>query len=271
MAELFYTKSSIAIAVSLILLMALSLRIGFMVGVRSTTIKNCKPCKEHISTLLSSLLGMLALILGFSFSIALERHGSRSEAVIEEANAIGTAYLRTTLLPDAYRPQARQLFAQYLDVRLKESHFNLTQLAEREALNQKANNLQLQLWNTVSQAAVHDPNTVTTGLPLQAMNTLIDAYGKRYAELNRHIPELVLWLLFLAYIVCGGMLGYSAGISNHQPSKVVYVMLSVVVLVMYLVIDLDRPRRGLIQIDQTPMQSLKTLITTAPESEITSQ
>jgi hypothetical protein len=271
MTELLYTKSSIAIAVSLILLMVLALNIGYMVGMRSTVIKNCKPCKEHISTLLSSLLGMLALILGFSFSIALERHGSRSEAVIEEANAIGTAYLRTTLLPEAYRPKAQQLFAQYLDVRLKESHFNLAQRAEREALNQQANNLQMQLWNTVSQAAVHDPNTVTTGLPVQAMNAMIDAYGKRYAELNRHIPELVLWLLFLAFIVCGGMLGYSAGISNHQPSKVVYVMLSVVVLVMYLVMDLDRPRRGLIHIDQTPMQSLKTLIQTSPVTQIPTQ
>jgi hypothetical protein len=271
MSELLYTKSSIAIALSLILLMALALRIGFMVGMRSTAIKNCKQCKEHISTLLSSLLGMLALILGFSFSIALERHGSRSEAVIEEANAIGTAYLRTTLLPEAYRQEAQQLIAQYLDVRIKESHFNLTQRAERETLNQQANNLQMQLWNNVSQAAVHEPNTVTTGLPVQSINAMIDAYGKRYAELNRHIPELVLWLLFFAFIVSGGMLGYSAGISNHQPSKVVFVMLTVVVLVMYLVIDLDRPRRGLIHIDQTPMQSLKTLVKTTPVSQIPTQ
>jgi hypothetical protein len=271
MAELLYTKSSIAIALSLILLMALALRIGFMVGMRSTAIKNCKQCKEHISTLLSSLLGMLALILGFSFSIALERHGSRSEAVIEEANAIGTAYLRTTLLPEAYRQEAQQLIAQYLDVRIKESHFNLTQRAERETLNQQANNLQMQLWNNVSQAAVHEPNTVTTGLPVQSINAMIDAYGKRYAELNRHIPELVLWLLFFAFIVSGGMLGYSAGISNHQPSKVVFVMLTVVVLMMYLVIDLDRPRRGLIHIDQTPMQSLKTLVQTTPVSQIPTQ
>lgn len=95
---------------------------------------------------------------------------------------------------------------------------------------------------------------------MQALNEMIDAYGKRYAELNRHIPKMVLWLLFLAFIVCGSMLGYSAGVSNHQPPKVVYMMLTVVVLMMYLVIDLDRPRRGLIYIDQTPMQSLKATI-----------
>lgn len=260
MTELLYSKSSIAIAISLLLLMVFALRLGHMVGVRSTRIKNCKPCKEHIATLLSSLLGMLALILGFSFSIALERHGSRSEAVIEEANAIGTAYLRTEILPETYRTQTQQLFAQYIDVRLKESHLNLTQYAQREALNQQANQLQMQLWKASSQAAVQDPNPVTTGLYVQALNDMIDAYGKRYAELNRHIPELVLLLLFLAFIVSGSMLGYSAGVSNHQPSNVVYVMLAVVILMMYLVIDLDRPRRGLIYIDQTPMQSLKSLI-----------
>lgn len=267
MAEILYSKSSIAIALTLLLLMVLALRVGFMAGMRSTAIKNCKPCKEHISTLLSSLLGMLALMLGFSFSIALERHGSRSEAVIEEANAIGTAYLRTEILPESYRTQTQQLFAQYLDVRLKEAHFNLTQRVEREQLNQQASKLQMQLWNSASLAAKEDPNPVTTGLFVQALNDMIDAYGKRYAELNRHIPELVLWLLFLAFLVCGSMLGYSAGVSNHQPSKVVYVMLAVVVLMMYLVIDLDRPRRGLIEIDQTPMQSLKTTIKTEPVSK----
>lgn len=260
MDELLYSKSSVAIAVSLLLFMVLALRLGHMVGVRSNSVKNCKPCKEHIATLLSSLLGMLALVLGFSFSIALERHGSRSEAVIEEANAIGTAYLRTEILPETYRIQTQDLFAQYLDVRLKESHLNLTQRAERDTLDQQANRLQMQLWRVSSQAAIQDPNPVTTGLFVQALNDMMDAYGKRYAELNRHIPELVLLLLFLAFIICGGMLGYSAGVSNHQPSKVVYVMLSVVVLMMYLVIDLDRPRRGLIFIDQTPMQSLQSLM-----------
>ena len=150
MTEILYAKSSVAIALSLLLLMVLALRIGYMVGVRSTTIKNCKPCKENISTLLSSLLGMLALILGFSFSIALERHDSRSEAVIDEANAIGTAYLRTDILPENYRTQAQHLFAKYLDVRLKESHFNLTQRADREQLNQQASKLQIQLWDTGS-------------------------------------------------------------------------------------------------------------------------
>lgn len=267
MSELLYARSSVAIALSLLFLMVLALQIGHSVGIRSSAIKNCKPCKEHIATLLSSLLGMLALILGFSFSIALERHGSRSEAVIDEANAIGTAYLRTAILPENYRAQTQQLFAQYLDVRLKESQFNLTQRTEREALNQQASTLQMQLWDAASQAAIQDPSPVSTGLFVQALNDMIDAYGTRYAELNRHIPELVLLLLFFAFVVSGGMLGYSAGISNHKSSYAVYVMLSVAVLMMYLVIDLDRPRRGLIYIDQTPMQSLQTLIKTRPASQ----
>lgn len=264
MTELLYAKSSVAIAVTLLILMALALRIGHMVGVRSTAIKNCKPCKEHISTLLTSLLGMLALILGFAFSIALERFDSRSDAVVEEANAIGTAYLRTAMLPEAYRAPTQQLFVQYLDARLQESRLNLTQRSERDVQNQLAGKLQTQLWQKASQAAGEDPNQVRTGLFIQALNEVIDAYGKRYAELNRHIPELVLLLLYGAFILSGGMLGYSAGVSSHKPSNAVYVMLTVVVPMMYLVIDLDRPRRGLINVDQTPMQSLQMMIKKTP-------
>lgn len=260
MAEFMYTKSSVLIAVTLLVLMVLATRVGHRLGVRSTAIKNCAPCKEHIATLLSSLLGMLALVLGFSFSIALERHGSRSEAVVDESNAIGTAYLRIALLPQADQAEVQDLFARYLQVRLEESKLSLAQAAERQTLNLNANQLQMQLWNQAMKAAAADPNPVRVGLFIQALNEMIDAYGKRYAELNRHIPELVLLLLYGALIISGGMLGYSAGVSEHKPSNAVFVMLSLVVLLMYVVIDLDRPRRGLIVINQAPMESLRAMI-----------
>lgn len=260
MAEFMYTKSSVLIALTLLVLMVVSLKIGHKLGERSTTIKNCEPCKEHISTLLSSLLGMLALVLGFSFSIALERHGSRSEAVVEESNAIGTAYLRVSLLPQTEQEGIQRLFSQYLRARLDESKLNLTQTEQREALNQTTSQLQMQLWDKAMKIAANDPNPVRVSLYVQALNEMIDAYGKRYAELNRHIPELVLLLLYGALIICGGMLGYSAGVAGHKPSRAVFVMLSLTVLLMYVVIDLDRPRRGLIVINQAPMEALQATI-----------
>ncbi|MDP3609769.1 MAG: hypothetical protein Q8R74_11900 [Methylophilus sp.] len=260
MSELMYTKSSVMIALTLLVLMVLAIRIGHHLGARSTSIKNCAPCKEHISTLLSSVLGMLALMLGFSFSIALERHSSRSEAVVDESNAIGTAYMRVALLPQAEQAELQDLFARYLQVRLDESKLTLAQAAVRETLNQNTNQLQMQLWNKAMKVAAADPNPVRVGLFVQALNEMIDAYGKRYAELNRHIPELVLLLLYGALIISGGMLGYSAGVSEHKPSNAVFVMLSLVVLLMYVVIDLDRPRRGLIVINQAPMESLRTMM-----------
>lgn len=260
MAEFMYAKSSVLIAITLLVLMVVSLKIGHKLGERSTAIKNCEPCKDQIATLLTSLLGMLALVLGFSFSIALERYGSRSEAVVEESNAIGTAYLRVSLLPQLEQAEVKAVFSHYLHARLDEAKVNLTHAAKREALNQATSQLQMQLWDKAMKIAVNDPNPVRVGLFVQALNEMIDAYGKRYAELNRHIPELVLLLLYGALIICGGMLGYSAGIAGHKPSKAVFVMLSLTVLLMYVVIDLDRPRRGLIVINQAPMESLRSLI-----------
>lgn len=253
--EFLYDKSSLMIAITLLVLMTGFLYAGYRLGQRSS-IKQCEQCKEQITTVQSSLLGLLALMLGFAFSIALDRFNTRSEAVIQEANAIGTAYLRISLLPESIQSETQLHFQRYLALRLEESALSLTDQQSREHLLSSAASLQQALWDKATIYAKQDPNPVTSGLYLQALNDMFDAYSSRLAELERHIPELVLLMLYAAFLVCGAMIGYTSGLSNNRPSKAVYLMMMVVALLMYLVIDLDRPRRGLIQVSQYPMQSL---------------
>lgn len=259
MTELLYDKSSLVIALVLVLLMAVALHAGNWLGMRSN-IKHCEPCKEQISTVQTSLLGLLALMLGFSFSIALERYSSRSEAVLQEANAIGTAYLRTDLLAEPYKQNVKKLFGDYIESRLHEAELNLAEQGNRAEILKTSESLQQQIWQQAMQAAKADANPVTSGLFVQALNDAIDAYGTRLSELDRHIPELVLLMLYAAFLVTGGMIGYSAGLTDHRPSKAIYLMGIVVALLMYLVIDLDRPRRGLVQVNQAPMLSLRSML-----------
>ena len=82
----------------------------------------------------------------------------------------------------------------------------------------------------------------------------------RNAALDRHVPEIVLYLLFLVFLLTWGIVGYAAGAAGHRPSKVAYLMLVLIVLLVFMIIDLDRPRRGLIEVDHRSLTSLQTAI-----------
>lgn len=211
-----------------------------------------------MNTLQSSLLGILALLLSFTFSIALQRFDSRSEAVVDEANAIGTAYLRAQLLPTSVRDPALQALRAYLDLRVQTGAIDLANDKARNPLLREAEEKLDELWRYARAAAAADPNPVTSGLFVQAVNELIDSYGRRNASLNRHVPEMVLLLLFGVFVVVGAIIGYTAGIAGHRPSPVSHLLVVMVVMLVFIIVDLDRPRRGLIQVSEQSLVELQT-------------
>jgi hypothetical protein len=131
---------------------------------------------------------------------------------------------------------------------------------ERSALDAEVLRLQERLWARAAESSRLAPSPATTGLYVQALNAMIDAYGSYAAEINRHVPELVLLLLFGAFVVSGGIMGYAAGVGGHRPARTTYVMVSLVVLLMFVILDLDRPRRGIIQVDPQSLFDVKASI-----------
>lgn len=260
MTEILYQQHSFAISFALLVLMGLAIEMGYRLG-RSNMIRS-NTAKEQVNTIQSSLLGILALMLGFTFSMALSRFDSRSNAVVNEANAIGTAYLRTELLPEPNRNQAQQLLKDYLKLRVAAGILTLDNHDERDTLLKKATQLQEQIWREAIQVSIQAPNSATTGLFAQAINSVIDAYGVRIAELNRHVPELVLILLYGSFIITGGIIGYTAGIGRHRPAAASYIMVALVVVLMSMVVDLDRPRRGFIKVNQQSLIDLNESLNT---------
>lgn len=258
-----YDHNSVLIAGLLLLALAAAIEAGYHLGMRSRPMAS-DSSKTHINTIQASLLGVLALLLGFTFSISLQRFDKRSEAVIDEANAIGTAYLRTQLLPPALGEDARQQLRQYLDLRLASGAIALANPAARHALLDQAGRQQNRLWQQAVLAAEADSRPVTSGLYLQALNELIDAYGRRDAALNRHVPEVVLLLLFTTFLLTSTIVGYSAGLAGHRATFVTYVMISLIVVLVFIIVDLDRPRRGLIQVDQTSLMDLRETMSSSP-------
>jgi hypothetical protein len=256
MKEIMYDQSSVLIAALLFVSMTIVIELGFRIGRRSHNVID-DSSKDHVTTIQASLLGVLALLLGFTFSISLQRYDTRSQAVVDEANAVGTAYLRAQLLPDAVRADVLATLRRYLDERIRAGAINLTDERDRLPLLAAANDTFTQLWTQARQAAAIDPNPVTTGLYIQALNDMIDAFGRRDAALNRHVPEVVLFLVYGTFLMTGTIVGYASGLRGHRASFVTHVMVTLIVLLVFIIIDLDRPRRGLIQVNQDSMLELR--------------
>lgn len=253
--EVFYGYSSVAIAVILFFVIIICNEIGYRTG-RFIQTRTDNEVKALTGSIQASILGLLALLLGFTFSMSMQRYDNRSIALIDEANAIGTAVLRVQLLPDEYQESATKLFQEYINLRVVIGKLDLTKLEERRVDNKKIAALQSELWKLAILATNVDPRPVTTGAFVNALNDLIDSQGKRNALLQMHVPEVVLILLSIVFISSGGIMGYSAGLSGQRIFAPILLVSLLITLIVYIIIDLDRPKRGLIQIDQSIMIEL---------------
>ncbi|WP_439889194.1 hypothetical protein ACSX1C_09390 [Pseudomonas sp. MBLB4123] len=254
--ELLYGYNSFIITAVLFVLIILFNEIGFQVG-RFVQNRTDSEIKELTGAVQASILGLLALLLGFTFSMSMQRYDDRNQALIEEANAIGTAVLRVQLLPEQHQEPVAQLLRQYIDLRVTLGEVDLTRHAERSHYNQQVKQLQGQLWDRAVRATNDDPRPVTSGAFVAALNQMIDSQGQRHALLQMHVPEVVLLLLFVVFIASVGILGYSSGLSGKRIVAPTVLVSLLIALIVFIIIDLDRPKRGLIQVDQGILQDLR--------------
>jgi uncharacterized membrane protein len=206
----------------------------------------------NISTLESAMLGLLALIIGFTFAMALSRFEARREAVLNEANAIGTTALRARLLPDPHRAETIKLLREYIQLRLDVIQSGQS-LAELTATVHRSSEIQEALWLQVRSLIVKDSGMVPTGLFIQALNEMIDDQAKRLAALRNRVPNVVLLGLFGIAAVVGGFAGYASGRDPKRTRLPVYMMGFLVATVILLILDLDRPSSGFITNNQQSM------------------
>lgn len=257
--ELLYSLPSALIAAALFVLILISIRMGTAAGRRFKSELNEQSRKQAIAVQ-GSLLGLLALLLGFTFSLALSRYDDRSAKVIAEANAIGTAWLRTDLVGNDRREEAKDLLRRYATVRLETSLLSTIQSADRLELSAEAEAAFAELWALAAEEAREAGSPVAMGFA-GSLNDMIDALALRNAAVNRHVPELVLFLLFGTFLILGGVIGYSNELSNIRSGVPTYAVVTLIVILVFLIIDLDRPRRGLITVDQSSLRSVVAAMT----------
>ena len=254
--EIMYDINSFFLVTILFMAILLFYELGFRIGKYKQQATD-KEIKEQTSAIQAGILGLLALLLGFTFNMALQRFDNRSQAEIKEANAIGTAMLHTKLLPAPFDTSAAALMEEYIDLRLLISDIDLTHTNQRRAFNQKTDKLLDKLWQIANKAADIDPRPVISGYYINSLNDMIDARGERNAILQRHIPEAILLLLFFVFMLSGSIIGYSSGLSLKRAYVPTVLLTLLIVLVVFITIDLDRPKRGIIKVKQDSMLELK--------------
>jgi hypothetical protein len=253
--ELFYGVSLWLIAVVMLGILVLVTEAGFR-GARNVRTRLDETAKSQIGIISGAVLGLLALLLGFTFAMAQGRFELRQRLVLEESNDIRTAYLRTRLLPEPNRTEAADLLRSYVAARMDFYRAGADRERVEEAQN-RTNQLQEQLWSNAVSAVAKDDREVTTGLFIESLKDVFDSRAKRFAAMDNHVPESVLLLLFIVALVAALSVGYGCGLGAHRHLFSTTMMTLLIVLVITEIIDLDRPRRGLIRVSQASMIHLQ--------------
>jgi len=233
---------------SLFLIMLLVLETGRRIGKRYYSMEESEHYRGNRILVESAIYGLLGLLIAFTVSGAANRFDARRTLTVQEANAIGTAYLRLDLLPAAAQPELRRKFRRYAEARL--AVFRL--LPDFEASNAeavRANELQRSIWNEVIAALPGVPQSATLML-LPALNEMFDITSSRAIAGQAHTPLVILCALAVLALFCCLLAGY--GLAGENPLGSALRMIGfalIVTLTIFVILDLDYPRVGLIRLD----------------------
>jgi hypothetical protein len=233
---------------SLFLIMLLVLETGRRIGKRYYSMEESEHHRGNRILVESAIYGLLGLLIAFTVSGAANRFDARRTLTVQEANAIGTAYLRLDLLPAAAQPELRRKFRRYAEARL--AVFRL--LPDFEASNAeaiRANELQRSIWNEVIAALPGVPQSATLML-LPALNEMFDITSSRAIAGQAHTPLVILCALAVLALFCCLLAGY--GLAGENPLGSALRMIGfalIVTLTIFVILDLDYPRVGLIRLD----------------------
>ena len=239
-------KNAVIVAGLLFLGMLLFIEVGYRIGRRRKK-HSPETTDEGSGTVDAAVFGLLGLILAFTFSGASSRLDTRRAQIVDEANNIGTAYLRLDLLPAAEQPELRRMFRQYLDTRI-EVYEKIGNLDEALEAFGRANQLQSDIWARSVKACQADTKTTTCMLLLPALNDMIDITTTRYIATTIHTPVVIIGLLVVLSLVGALLAGFAMSPQAKRSALHTFLFALAVGVSVYVVLDLEYPRFGLINL-----------------------
>ena len=213
--------------------------------------------REDFKFVLGGTLTLLGLIIGFTFSMAVGRYDQRKNLEEEEANAIGTEYVRADFLPPADGANVRNLLASYLAQRI--DNYKARDWQQLRQIDTQTAQLQTRMWSAVTPAAAAQPTQIMA-LVVQGMNDVLNSQGYTQAAWRNRVPIEAWALLAAISIFCNVITGYAA----HGRGRFLLLILPIVLAIsLFLIADIDSPRHGLIRVQPINLQSLADSLPTA--------
>jgi hypothetical protein len=238
---------SLLIALSLFALIALCLRAGWRVGRRRLQTAG-EGANEGLGAIEAAIFGMMGLLIAFTFTGAASRFEQRRGLIVQESNNIGTAWLRLDLLREQPREQARTLFRQYLDQRL-DVYRDVTDRSGTAKSIAATGALQTQIWNLAIAQVGEDKSQPLAQTLLPALNDMFDIASSRVLATRNHPPFAIFLMLGVLVLVSAFLAGFGQSKAARQSLLHLFGFSFTTALALFLIIDLEYPRVGLIRVD----------------------
>lgn len=237
--------------------MLICLEVGRLIGTRA--LAKDPQLMSTRSAVDGAVFALYGLLLAFTFSGAPGRLDTRRHLIADEANAIGTAYLRLDLLSPESQPAMREQFRQYLDSRL-ESYRKLPDIEAAEAELSRSAKLQTDIWSQ-ALAATRLPGCHPEAgkLLLPALNQMIDITTTRTMAARIHPPPIIFALLFLLALVCSLLAGYGMAVSKRRSWLHILAFAAIAVITVFVVLEIEFPRTGFLDVEKRYDQVLVDL------------
>jgi hypothetical protein len=235
----------------ILVVVLLSVECGYRLG-KYRRSRSEQEKEAPVGTMVGATLGLLAFILAFTFGLAAARFDARRQVLLDEANAIGTTYLRAGILPERGE-QIRALLRDYVAARLEAVQSG--NIAEGIS---RSENVQQQLWSHAEAVGGKNPNSIVVGLFVQSLNEVIDLHAKRVqAGVRSRIPGAIWVGLFAVAALSLAAMGYQAGLVATRRSLAVFAVAVTFSVVIELIADLDRPQQGVLRVSQHALLDLQ--------------
>lgn len=248
----------IGIALAFVFGLFLSLEIGYRVGLRAGV---RAADKSQIGIVQGAALGLLALLLGFSYAGAAQRLIGRQDLIINEANAVGTVYLRAELLEEPHRSDLRAVVREYGTTRV--DYYDALDPDRFAAECTRSEDMLNRMWAAAREGVARNPALMMPVLP--PVNDVIDLHATKTAALRRHMPGLVLAFLLTSAAISMILAGFGCGYESKRQHTIMISFALLIAIALWINFDLDYPRIGLIRTDLTPLSDLaRTLRADAP-------
>jgi len=205
------------------------------------------------------------LLIGFTFSLSLSRYDVRRAIVVEEANTIGTAEMRVRLLAAPDNARLAGLLQDYARTRLT---YGMSDAAAKPEYAAKSAVQRSELQTAAIAALAPEARTPLASLVIPSINSVLDIGVEREALNAARIPGIIAFVLILYTLLTAAMLGYALTGARARQRLATIMLFALLTLAIALILDLDRPQRGTIRIDQTPMRQLVDGFAPVPQASL---